>query len=214
MGKNKSVKIRKGTKTHLMYEAVMTNPSASFSCRDIWENLKKDGHDISLHSVQDMVGCKFVRMGILQKTNKKVFAKESGRIIQTYRRVDEAVQPVILDDVGKKKSEKTLIKRQKKQPIPDKVTALELGEALIDYVNDLQVRLEKLALNYRSSIEKAKNVEASLRKEIQQLTYQIDGLKRNNHDLTQKLANKNRTFSTKEVLDFKRRKAQANGFGN
>lgn len=219
MGKKKhptAGTIRKGSIKHTIYEAMITYPSDTFTCQDIYKGIEKDHPEIKLTALQNMIGFIFVKMKIVKKTDKTRESAESGRKLVIYERVEKAKQPLIYDPEatdrqGNKVTPKRKYTRRKKPGIPAEIDALQLGEAVIDYIKYLQSRVTDLALDVRTSVDKSSSMEKSLQQQVNAKQYEIDGLKKQVDDLTKKLASKQKTFSTKDVLDFQKRKAESSG---
>jgi hypothetical protein len=203
--------------THVIYEAMMTHPESIFTSKDILDGIREDYPKFTPVRMVGLLGVKFVNMGILEKT-EEVRKSPAGRTIAVFHRIEKAEQPLIYDPDAKDqlgKSKMNIKKRKKKAPeIPEEIDALQLGVAIIDYINHLQDRLRNSILNSKSSTEAQNTQLKEKERQLNVLRHEMDGLKKNNADLGTKLANKNRTFSTKEVLDFKRRKAESSGIGN
>jgi hypothetical protein len=192
-------KIYKGSAVHAIYEVIMTQPNEKFIIREIGR-------------VQNVV-TRLTKMGIVEQTDKKRYSIDAKRQVPIFRRYDDVPQPTIHEksDAVNRKT-KTKQPFPKKKDTPNEVSATELGESVIAYVNHLEGRVSDLALSLRDVQGKAKTQEGALRKEIQTLNYQIDGLKRNNEDLQKKVNAKGSTFNTSRITDFKQRKAKSHGF--
>ena len=173
-----------------------------------------------MHTVQTLTGSRFKKLGIVKKTDEKRKSKGTNRMVSVYQYLPEAVQPIISKQseasppAESSKTPKKVSKKQKVSSLPEEITATGLGESIIEYINNLQDRIGNLALTLKENIEKSKMSMGYLKKQIHTLTYQNDGLKKANADLTKKLANKSRTFNTKDVVDFQNRKGARSGYSH
>lgn len=214
--KNKMAgKIYKGSMNHIIYETIMTHPKDTFTYKDIFSGLTKDHPTLLMPKLMNTVS-RFIKMGLIKRSKSVRKSVSSGRKIAVFRRNDEASQPIIYDPEAKDRFGATKPKRKYKKEapeLPEEIDALQLGIAMIDYVKHLQERVRSLVLNIRDTKEKADTQVKEATRQMNIVRHEMDGLKKINEDLKTKLANKNRKFNTKEVLDFKRRKAQS-GLGS
>jgi hypothetical protein len=218
MGKNALAgKIRKGSTAHIVYQAMMTHPKSIFTSKDILEGLWEDYPKLTPARMVGLLGGKFIDMGLIERT-EETRKSRAGRKLAVFHRIEKAEQPLIYDAKAKDQlgnSKMNIKRRKKKAPeIPEEIDALQLGVAMIDYVKHLQDRVRNLCLDTRDFKNRKTTEVKEKERQLNVLRHEIDGLKKTNEDLRRKLANKSRTFNTKEVLDFKRRKAQSSGIGN
>lgn len=207
-------KLYKGSVPHKVYEGIMTHPSDEFTGKEIFDELDpKPEYSV----VITLIGGKFIKMGIVEKTDKKKIDSKTGRSLALFRRKEQAKQPIIYDPDAEDHLGNSKPKRKRKKkapPIPETINAMELGTAIIDYIAYLKERVSDLALSLRSTTARESTQIKEKERTINALRHQIDGLKKENDDLRTKLAGKTRTFNTKDVLDFKKRKALNSGLGN
>ena len=209
-------KIRKGTKMHIVYQAMVDFPTDTFTSNDIWEKVIEVDKDITLLNVQNIIGSVFKKMKLTKPTTITRLGK-TGRQIKVYERDLTTTQPVLYYPSLHKKSpsaphstnipSSSTSSSKAKGPIPEIVDALQLGEAMIDYLNHLQYRVSDLLQTTIEIKGKARTQESDLTRKINVLTYENDGLKKANATLTTKLAQKSKTFNTSDVLNFKKQKA-------
>jgi hypothetical protein len=207
-------KIYKGSMNHIIYEAIMTHPKDTFTYKDVMGGLIKDHPNLSMSKLMNTVS-RFIRMGLIERS-KKTREASSGRKVSVFRRVEKAKQPLIYDPNAKDQlgNSKPKRKYKKKAPeIPEEIDATQLGAAMIDYLRYLQKKVRSLVLEVRDAKEKANTQVKEATRQVNIVRHEMDGLKKINEDLQTKLANKSRTFNTKDVLNFKRRKAQSGGLG-
>lgn len=183
----KQLRIRRGTKVHCIYEAAATH-SGSFTAHEILAEVKKQFKAAKMDHVVNLFST-WAQYGFIKKTGKKKKAKGATRKSTAWVIDMKKPQPVIIElgQVKKSPQQKAWDTRRKKV-LPPEVDALTLGEAVIDYISYLQSRVSELALDVRTSVDKAKTQEQALKREISQKQYEIDGLKKNNADLQSKLA--------------------------
>jgi hypothetical protein len=216
MGKNALAgKLRKGSMAHIVYEAMTTHPKSTFTSKDILDGLWDDYPKLTPVRMVGLLGMKFVNMGLIERT-EEIRKSPAGRAMAVFHRIEKAEQPLIYDPNAKDRfgNSKPKQKHKKKAPeIPEEIDALQLGIAMIDYVKHLQDKVRDLALNTRDTADRANTELKERTRQLNVLRHEMDGMKKINDDLRTKLANKSRTFNTKEVLDFKRRKAQNSGIG-
>ena len=203
-------KIYKGSMNHVIYEAVMTNSTDLFTCKHIFSGLQKDYPALTYHKVMATIGNKFVKLGIIEKTGKRQRLSGHKKPFIVFHRIEGAKQPLIHDPNAKDHLGDSKPRRKKKAPeIPTEIDATQLGVAMIDYVTHLQDRIRSLAMELKDTKQKADTQVKEATRQVNIVRHEMDSLKKINEDLKTKLANKNRTFNTREVLDFKRRKAQS-----
>lgn len=199
--KKAPLRIRTGTKVHCIYETAATKPG-DFTVREIYLEVKKQYPAVKISHVENLFS-KWAQVGFIKKTGKKKKIKGATRKTTAWYLDLQKPQPVIIG-AAKKPAAK---KRPVKKGLPAEIDALALGEAVIDYINHLQSRVSDLALDVRSIKDKAATQERALKREVGQLTYQIDGLKKNNADLQKRLADsqKRKGLKLDPIIDFKAR---------
>ena len=217
MGRNPVAgKIVKGTITHAIYEAMITHPNEKFTFQDIFDGLKEDYPKLTPIRVSSTLGGRFIDKGILEK-DKYTRKSPAGRTLTVYLRNEKAEQPLIYDPKAKDQlgNSKPKRKYKKKTPeIPEEIDATQLGVAIIDYVKHLQDRIRNLARNSKETIGAQETQIREKERQVNVIRNEKEAMRRENESLRTKLANKNpRTFNTKEILDFKRRKAESSGIG-
>ena len=208
--------IRKGSVKHVIYEAIRDYPSDSFVCKDIFAKIADKRPDIKLQMVQNMVGFIFIKMKIVVKTPRVREAEGSARKLIIYERNAKATQPIIREPgIGPvKKPKKKVV--EKKGPVAPSLTATQLGETVIDYINHLQERVGNLAVELDATQKSLRQEKKAHQQTKDAMQYKVAELQKANDALkTQaKQSGSGRSFNTKEVLDFQKRKANEHGVGN
>ncbi len=208
--------IRRGSVKHVIYEAMMGHKSDTFCSKDIYDRITKKRPDIQMQTVQNMVGFVFVKMKIVKRTDRVKESAESGRKLKVYERNAQAKQPIVREKgIGPAKQPKRKYTRKAKVAAPT-LTALEMGESLIDYVNHLQERVGALAVECDKALTNFGDEKRSHQKTKDSMQYKITELEKANDALKTQAEQKGsgRTFNTESVLDFKKRKAESHGVGN
>jgi len=184
----KAIKIRRGTKVHCIYEVCATHPKADFTAFEILKEVKKSFPQTTMITVVNRFSA-WAPDGFIKKTGKKRRAKGSDRKSTVWTLDMKQPQPIILGAKSpQKKAWETRKKNAVKKALPPEIDALSLGEAIIDYISYLQSRVSELALDLRTVKDKGTTQERALKRELGQMQYQVDGLKKNNADLQNKLA--------------------------
>ena len=205
--------IRRGSVKHLIYEAMMAHKKDAFTAQDIYDKITKKNPDIQKQSVQNMLGFIFVRMKIVKKTDRVREAVDSGRKLKVYERISQAKQPVIREPgLGPVKKPKKAAPKKTQKADPN-LTALEMGESVIDYVNHLQERVGTLAIELDNANKTIRTQGKEWQRKLDALQYKYTELGKANEALkTQiKQSGSGRNFDTSAILDFKQRKAMESG---
>ena len=205
--------IQRGSVKHLIYEAMMAHKSDTFTAQEIYDKTTKKNPDIQKHSVQNMVGFVFVRMKIVKKTDRVKEAKDSGRKLKIYERIATAKQPVIREPgIGPAKKPRKTTPKKTNEANPN-LTALEMGESMIDYINHLQARVGVQAIELDEANKTIRTQGKELERKLDALQYKYVELGKAHEALkTQiKQSSKGRAFDTSAILDFKQRKAMESG---
>jgi len=205
--------IRRGSVKHVIYEAMMAHKSNTFCSKDIYDQITKKRPDIQMQTVQNMVGFIFVKMKIVNRTDRVREAENSGRKLKIYERNAKAKQPIVREKgIGPAKQPKRKYTRKTKVEAPT-LTALEMGESMIDYINHLQERVGELAVDYDKALTSFGDEKRAHQKTKDSMQYKLTELEKANEALKKQVAQRGsgRTFNTESVLDFKKRKAETHG---
>jgi hypothetical protein len=218
MGKYK-LKFRMGTQIHSIYEAVITHPQDTFTSRQIWTAAGQVQPNVSLIYVQNTFS-RWAQKGFLEKTGEIINTGKPNHILWRIKDLNVAAVKVIgkIKETAKAPNDKDKNGIRKKSPaikqhgLPPQVDALQLGEAIIDYINHLQnsagelknrisqlgIQLREMKSGYATELQK-------LQKEVDVLRYRNNGLVQTNAELTKKI-NSRRLLNTAHITEYQKNK--------
>lgn len=176
-------------------EACMSTPGV-FTSKEIYAQVKQLFPEAKLSVIQNYVSYVFVKRGVIEKTDKKVTGKK-GQPVGVYKVTGKK------PDMKHKKSTAVAKKTAKKKPAPvaptGEITDVQLGVAVINYIDALKAKLQNVTRDLSSAMEREKNETTRWRQIVREKEAVIEDLKKNNQIMKNRLRSSGKTFNIAEM---------------
>jgi len=208
--------ITKGSMKYVTYMAMMDLKSDQFTCQEIYDMIKERRPDIKKQVVQTHISTDFVKMRIVKKTDRLRELPDSARKNVVYERNPMATQPIIREKgIGPAKPRTKPQPKKVNESAAPILSAVELGETIIDFIKHLQENLANTLVSLDESQKALRQEKKAHQVTKDSMQYKVNGLEQANKALEKQLRDKvgGRTFNTESVLEFKKRQHQGANVG-